>query len=263
MKDRSEYLNFIYKIYSPTTKDFYDYLRILTLLLQEEADKGRWDGITVENFTVYDSCSFHNTDMGSKIEYCYNNFKYEAGCRFTITDSKGDFYLFFVLYPLWEKAAKCIVPKGIVELESDTYYDCGICKERIICSSIYQVTQRIITDIEDKYPNCIRIYDEMEEEPIGVEIKLVGDSKDIFIQTCKYLDFLIPVLTEERPTEAIKRIKTISPATSTELSDAFLPPSSILPPCFKIFERDSESIEKIYNNPHGLESEYHEEEPPF
>lgn len=262
MEDKTDYLNFIDRIDTPTTRDIFDYFRIFTLLLQEEADKRRWEGVKAENVTAYDNSSFHNTDLGSKIEYCYPNFKYEVGCRFTISESIGCFSLFFILCPLWEKAAKCIVSKDIDELESDIYYDCGMCKERVICNSIYKATERIITDIEDKYPNCIRIYDEMEE-PIGVEIKLVGDCKDIFIQTCKYLDIIIPVLIKERPIKTTESTKTMISFTPTELFDAFLPSYSPTSPYFKIFERDSATIEEIYNNPHGMDSEYHGEEPPF
>ena len=262
MEDKTDYLNFIDKIDTPTTRDIFDYFRTFTLLLQEEADKGKWEGIKAENFTVYDISSFHNTDLGSKIEYCYPDFKYEVGCRFTISESIGCFSLFFILCPLWEKAAKCIVSKGIDELESDIYYDCGIWKERVICNSIYQTTEIIINDIEEKYPNCVRIYDEMEE-PIGVKITIVGDYKGIFIQTCKYLGFIIPVLITERPRETTESSGTMISFTPTKLFDAFLPSSSSLSPHFKAFERDSETIEEICSEIYEEGNEYQGEEPPF
>lgn len=262
MEDKTDYLNFIDRIDTPTTRDFFDYFRIFTLLLQEEADKRRWEGVKAENVTAYDNSSFHNTDLGSKIEYCYPNFKYEVGCRFTISESIGCFSLFFILCPLWEKAAKCIVSKDIDELESDIYYDCGMCKERVICNSIYQATEIIINYIEEKYPNCVRVYDE-EEEPIGVKIKIVGDYKDIFIQTCKYLDIIIPVLIKERPRETIESSGTMISFTPTELFDAFLPSSFSPTPHFKAFERESETIEEICSEIYEEENEYLGEEPPF
>lgn len=262
MEDKTDYLNLIDRIDIPTTEDFLDYFKIFILLLQEEADKGRWIELKAENLTAYNKSSFHNTDLGSKIEYCYPHFKYTVGCRFTISESIGCFSLFFILYPLWKKTTKCIVAKGIGELDFDNYYDCGMCKERVICNSIYQATERIITDIEEKYSNSLRIYDEMEEL-IGVKIKIVGDFKDIFIQTCKYLDIIIPVLIKERPRETTENSGTMISFTPTELFDAFLPPSSSVYPCFKIFERDFETIEEIYNKPHGIDGEYHGEEPPF
>lgn len=262
MEDKTDYLNFIDSIAIPDTGHFFDYFRIFTLLLQEEADKGRWEGIKAENFTVYDNSSFHNKDLGSKIEYCYPHFKYEVGCRFTISESIGCFSLFFNLCPLWEKATKCIVSKGIDELESDTYYDCGMCKERVICNSIYQATERVINGVEEKYPNCVRIYDEMEE-PIGVKIKIAGDYKDIFIQTCKYLDIIIPVLIQERPRETTEISGTMISFTPTDLFDAFLPSSCSPSPHFKTFERDSETIEEIYSELYEEENEYLGEEPPF
>lgn len=258
MEDKTDYLNFIYSIDIPATGDFIDYFRIFTLLLQEEAEKGRWIDLKAENLTAYNNSFFNNTDLGSKIEYCYPHFKYEAGCRFTISKSTGCFSLFFILCPLCGKVAKSIVSKGFGELESNNYYDCGMCREREIYNSIYQTTERVITDIEEKYPNSVRIYNEMEE-PIGVEIKLAGDYNEVFIQTCKYLDIFISILKKNRHIEVIERISFIQ----TELSDAFLPPSSSVSPFFKVFDRDSETIDEIYNKPHGIDGEYHSDEPPF
>lgn len=174
MTDRTYYLNFFDGINTPTDEDFFDYFIILTLLLQEEADKGRWNNLKPENLKAYDKTNDGILELGSKLEYDYKSFVYEFGVRFQVKSSVGYYSLFFNLLPLWQNAAKCIVSQKIEELEADVKYDCSICNERIICNSIYSITEQIIESIGQAYKNCRRTFNE-EEELIGVEIRLGGD----------------------------------------------------------------------------------------
>lgn len=261
MENNTIYLNIIDEIDSPTTDDFFDYLKILSLLLQEEATKSRWHCLIADNFTVYDTSSFPNINMGVKIEYCYNVYKYEIGIRFRIIETSGFFSLYLILYPLWEKASKCIISKGIDTLESDINVHCDMCNEREICNSIYQATENIIVQIESKYKNGVRIYNELEE-PIGIEIRLNGCNQAIFTHACEYLDTIIPILTEETPKEVSKATIRLT-SSDIALPKAFQHISFPMVPYFMKFEVDKETIEEIYNKPHGIENESDGEEPPF
>ncbi len=261
MENNTIYLHIIDEIDSPTTDDFFDYLKILSLLLQEEATKSRWHRIIANNFTVYDTSSFPHINMGVKLEYCFNDYKYEIGIRFRIIESSGFFSLYLILHPLWEKASKCIISQGIDTLECDINVHCDMCNEREICNSIYQATENIIVQIESKYKNGVRIYDELKE-PIGIEIRLNGCNQEIFTQTCEYMDTIIPILTEETPT-AVSKASIRLTSSDIALHKAFQHISSPMVPYFKEFEIDKETIEEIYNKPHGIEHESNGEESPF
>ncbi len=249
-----EYLDFIDGIDCPTTEDIYDFFRIFSLLLKKEANAGRWKDINSNNITVYEI--FDNNEVGVKLEY---GRILRLGVRFKVSKSIGRYSLFLkAIYPCNISDSK--------DYKSDIhpYNECELCSHMDRCINLYQGINTLIKRIRLKYANVLQV----DLSTIDIITRLHGSYFDFFREVCGYLDFILPkvkLITLERndSTRSTKSVPLMMETTPTSLNNPIIQPSSHLQPCFMTYEEETESIEDIYNKPHGMECEYNEEEPPF
>lgn len=257
MEDKTDYLNFIDKVYCPITIDFYDYFRIFTLLLQEEADKGRWAGIKAENFTAYEDSTLFSTDIGVKMHFVNYNFEITIGVRFIIEDSIGRYQIFL--------NADC--PQDLRNM----CYSCWKCTEKTRCRDsveilILNLISSFIEVFETSDWSVDIIYDESGDE-VGCLAESYGNNL-LFHDFCNYLDRMNPIKSRLSDFEYKTYFENLRQYNllfmkSRPLSGTLSKPNYYMAPYFVVYKKDSATIEEIYNNPHGMESEYHGEEPPF
>lgn len=247
-----KYLNFIDDIDCPTTEDIHDFFRIFSILLKKEANNGRWEDINSNNITVYEISD--NNEVGVKLEY---GRILRLGIRFRVSKSTGRYSLFL-------KAIYSCTTSDSNGYKSDLqrYNDCELCSHMDRCNNLYQGINTLIKRIRMKYTNVLKV----DFSTIDISTGLHGSYCDFFREVCEYLDFILPLvklftLKGKDSTVATKSLPPTMETTPTSLNNPFSQSSSNLQPCFMIYEEETDSIEDIYNKPHGME--YEAEKLPF
>lgn len=255
MENSSEYLNFIDNVKCPTDGDFFDYFRIFTLLLQEEADKGRWEGIKAENFTIYDDSTFFKTEIGVKLNFLHYNSEIIIGVRFITEYAYGHFQIY----------SRVNAPSDLCQSDFKAI-PCCRCENRTICRGLDSSITHTMHSLFEFKPDGKWLYDELGLE-IGYEVEAKGYS-ELYHDFCLYLDWMNPITELLSYSHLRMDIETITQYNRLwnlpiPLFGTLSKPKSELEPHFITYKRQSTTIEEIINKPHGMENEYNEEEPPF
>lgn len=245
MRDNVDYLSFLDKIECPTTEDIYDFFRMLSHLLKEQANMNRWKGIVSENITSY--ANLETDEYGVKLEYWHQDYWITTGVRFNISSSKGQFYLFIKQLNL---SGFSNIKDGV---DSLVLISDEICGKNPKCKYLYKGLDGVISKIYLQYPTTYKI------TPSLIEIKItpIKGYSIFFHEICKFLDFIIPLIYDINK-------DAISTHNDTEPSLLFISDSTLSNnhPHFINFKEDTDSIEEIFNKPHGITYEY-DEDPPF
>lgn len=247
MRDNVEYLSFLDKIECPTTEDINDFFRMLSHLLKGQANMNRWKGIVPENITSY--ANLETDEYGVKLEYWHQDYRITTGVRFNISSSTGQFYLFFKQLNLSRFSDSKDGADSLFLISGE------ICGKNPKCKYLYKGIYAATSKIYLQYPTASKI------TPSLIEIKITPQNgyPIFFYEVCKFLDFIIPLFYEEENTKAgIATPQDLKPTISSN-HESFI---YNFHPHFLSFKEDTESIEEIFNKPHGITCGY-DEEPPF
>lgn len=247
MRDNVEYLSFLDKIECPTTEDINDFFRILSHLLKRQANMNRWKGIVPENITSY--ANLETDEYGVKLEYWHQYYRITTGVRFKISSSTGQFYLFFKQLNLSGFSDRKDGVDSLVLISGE------ISGKNPKCKYLYKGLNAATSKIYLQYPTSSK------NAPSLIEIKItpIKGYSIFFQEICKFLDFIIPLFSEEENTKARIATPQAPEPTISSNHESFI---YNFPPHFLSFKEDTESIEEIFNKPHGITCEY-DEEPPF